>query len=186
MLLTQICETYKSSIVLVMLMFGLWLPLSSFAQQAEVKPVEPNEQSTSPSGDMTQSQMAVIIGQLAGEYEGTENNIQFVYNDVVMALISDKAMNRMRIIAPITEVDNLTDSHIKAAMVSNFHLALDARYAIGNGILYATYIHPLKELTKGQLESAVRQVSSLRLTFGSTYSSGELRYGGRNPQEQDI
>ena len=81
---------------------------------------------------------------------------------------------------------DLSDDHLRAAMVSNFHLALDARYAIGNGVLYATYIHPLRELTKDQLQSAVRQVSNLKTTFGSTYTSGELQYGGRNQQEQDI
>lgn len=135
---------------------------------------------------MTQSKMALIIAELVGEYQGTENNLQFVHNDVLMALISDAKNNRMRIIAPIIEVSDLSDDHLRAAMVSNFHLALDARYAIGNGVLYATYIHPLRELTKDQLQSAVRQVSNLKTTFGSTYTSGELQYGGRNQQEQDI
>ena len=137
-------------------------------------------------GGMTQSKMALIIAEMVGEYQGTENNLQFVHNEVVMALVSDAKNNRMRIIAPIMKVENLLDDHLKAAMVSNFHLALDARYAIGNGILYATYIHPLEELTEKQLQSAVRQVSNLKLTFGSTYTSGELQYGGRNQQEQDI
>lgn len=135
---------------------------------------------------MTQLKMAEIIAQVAGQYQGAKNNIQFVFNEVPMALISDARNNRMRIIAPITEVENLTPAHLKAAMVSNFHLALDARYAIAKGVLYATYIHPLKELTKQQLESAVSQVSTLRLTFGSTYTSGALTFGGENSSEEDI
>ena len=135
---------------------------------------------------MTQARMAEIVAKVAGEYEGSSNNIQFVFNEVPMALISDAASNRMRIIAPITEVNNLTDAHIKAAMVSNFHLALDARYAIGNGMMFAAYIHPMKELTDQQLENAISQVSTLRLTFGTKYTSGTLTFGGRNPEEQDI
>jgi len=162
----------RRAYIILVLMFSS-LPL--LAQTEE--PVE--------SG-MTQSKMALIIAELVGEYQGTENNLQFVHNDVLMALISDEKNNRMRIIAPIIEVSNLSDDHLRAAMVSNFHLALDARYAIGNGVLYATYIHPLRELTKDQLQSAVRQVSNLKTTFGSTYTSGELQYGGRNQQEQDI
>lgn len=139
-----------------------------------------------PSTAMTQADMEAIIAEFVGEYSGSGKNIQFTYNDVLMALISDADHNRMRIIAPITNVTELTDDHINGAMVANFHLALDARYAISNGVLYAAYIHPLKELTKQQLTSAVRQVASLKATFGSTYTSGELRYGGRNPEEQDI
>lgn len=135
---------------------------------------------------MTQARMAEIVAKVAGEYQGSYNNIQFVFNEVPMALISDAASNRMRIIAPVAEVSNLTDAHIKAAMVSNFHLALDARYAIGNGMMFAAYIHPMKELTDQQLESAISQVSTLRLTFGTKYTSGELTFGGRNPEEQDI
>lgn len=174
-------SVYKLFLIRSLLLISVCMPLSVMSQEPEGQdPV------LATSGAMTQDKMAIIIAELAGEYEGTLNSIQFVYNDVVMVLISDNEMNRMRIIAPITEVDNLTDSHLKAAMVSNYHLALDARYAIGNGVLYAAYIHPLKELTKEQLESAVRQVSSLRLSFGTTYSSGELTYGVRNPEEQDI
>ena len=52
---------------------------------------------------MTQSKMALIIAELVGEYQGTENNLQFVHNDVLMALISDAKNNRMRIIAPIID-----------------------------------------------------------------------------------
>ena len=135
---------------------------------------------------MTQARMAEIVAKVADEYQGSNNHIQFVFNEVPMALISDAASNRMRIIAPVAEVSNLTDAHIKAAMVSNFHLALDARYAIGNGMMFAAYIHPLKELTDQQFENAISQVSTLRLTFGTKYTSGELTFGGRNPEEQDI
>jgi len=179
MLLNRI---YKPAHAMLVLLLGLSVSVSTIAEEKKSEP----KRAEQAHSYMTQSQMAGIVGELAGEYEGTPNNIQFVYNEVVMALISNEEMNRMRIIAPITEVDNLSDDHIKAAMVSNFHLALDARYAIGNGVMYATYIHPLKELTKSQLESAIRQVSTLRLTFGTSYTSGELRYGGRNPREEDI
>jgi len=182
MLLNKLSQISK--ILLMSLLLSIAATLNVVAQEQDA----PSGQALDDPKVMTQEKMAEIIGGLVGEYEGTPNYIQFVYNEVVMALISDKERNRMRIIAPITNVDNLTDAHIKAAMVSNFHLALDARYAIGNGILYAAYIHPLQELTKDQLESAVRQVSSLRLTFGTGYTSGELRYGGAasNPEEEDI
>jgi len=135
---------------------------------------------------MTQERMAEIVAYVAGDLEGPINNIQFVFNEVPMALLSDAKNNRMRIIAPITQVENLTEAHLQATLVSNFHLALDARYAIGQGVLYAMYIHPLKELTDQQLESAISQVSTLRSTFGTNYTSGALTFGAQNPKEEDI
>jgi len=158
-------------------LFCFFLTTSGFAQEGAIKPKAPTQPAL--RVDMTQSQMVEIVAELVGEYEGAPNNLQFVYNKVPMALISDQDNNRMRLLAPIISVDDLSDDFLQAAMVSNFHLALDARYA-------ATYIHPLKELTKDQLQSAIRQVSSLRSTFGSTFTSGELLYGGRNPEEQEI
>lgn len=61
---------------------------------------------------------------------------------------------------------------------ANFHSALDARYATSDGVLYAAFIHPLSPLTEAEVRSAVAQVASLVRSFGTTYSSGELAYGG--------
>lgn len=160
------------------------ISLCSFSLFAQSEPL--NNEGIDSSEGMTQERMAEIINYVAGDIQGPINNIQFVFNEVPMALLSDPNNNRMRIIAPIVEVDKLTDTHLQAALVSNFHLALDARYAIAQGVLYAAYIHPLKELTEQQLESAVSQVSTLRLTFGTKYTSGALTFGGDNPKEEDI
>ena len=136
---------------------------------------------------MTQAEMATIIGDIAGEYEGSPSNIQFEINGAPMMLVSDTRANRMRLLAPIIAAEDMSQEHLVATMISNFHLALDARYAVGNGVLYSAFIHPLKELTREQLESAVRQVSNLRSTFGSSYSSGEMTFGAqRGEAEQEI
>ena len=87
----------------------------------------------------------------------------------------------MRLIATIAPVADLTAEHIARILEANFHTALDARYATSNGYLYAAFIHPLSPLTEGELGSAVAQVSNLARTFGTTYSSGELVYGGSKP-----
>ncbi len=33
-------------------------------------------------------------------------------------------------------------------MIANFHTALDARYAISDGVIYAAFIHPLSSLAR--------------------------------------
>lgn len=127
---------------------------------------------------MTQDQMERIVKQLADSAAGEKGVVEFVFQGMNMYLVSDASHDRMRIIAPIAEYSKLTQAQIKNAMESNFHSALDARYALSKDVLYAAYIHPLSKLDQSQIESAVTQVFNLRATFGGTYSSGVLSYKG--------
>jgi len=61
---------------------------------------------------------------------------------------------------------------------ANFHSALDARYAISGEWLYSIYLHPLESLSDGELRSAVSQVVMLVKTYGTTYSSAGIVFGG--------
>ena len=101
-------------------------------------------------------------------------------------MISDTAANRMRLASAVVNASDMSDEQIISSLVSNYHLALDARYAIGNGVLFSTYIHPMAELTKTQLLSAIRQVSTLNKTFGTSYTSGELSFAVQPPPEERI
>jgi len=135
------------------------------------------------SEEMTLKKMEAIVKSLASESEGENGQVKFSYQNVLMYLVSDPIMNRMRIIAPIAKYADLEKVHVDAVMISNFHLALDARYAVREGVLYSAYIHPLKELTEEQVVSALRQVSNLALTFGTQYSSGEMSFGVKRPEK---
>ena len=126
---------------------------------------------------MTQSHLEEHVRELATESDGQAGNLVFIYNSIQMQLISDVSHNRMRIVAPIGAVDDVDQEQLYAMMISNYHLALDARYAFGNGVLYSVYIHPLYELSEEQVHSAVRQVAGLVATFGKDYTSGELSFG---------
>lgn len=127
---------------------------------------------------MNQKKMEKIVKEKATSFQGEKGFVEFTYNNLKMYLISDVKHDRMRIITPVTEYGKISFSQLEKMMVSNFHLALDARYAMSEGVLYSAYIHPLSSLKKNQLESAVDQVSNLATSFGSTYSSGELQFGG--------
>lgn len=130
---------------------------------------------------MNQEKLEKIIKDKAGTSEGANGQVLFTYDEIPMALLSDTNYDRMRIIAPIVKQEEVTQEQMYAVLDANFHSALDARYATSNGILYATFIHPLSPLTQDQVESALRQVAALVHNFGTSYSSGELIYG----QEQE-
>lgn len=162
-------------------MINLIFVCNASAQSSE--PVEP-EKKIAREAPMTQSRLTEIVKNLVNETQGTGNVLVFAFDGISITMVSDSTANRMRLIAPVIEADKLTEQQVAATLVSNYHLALDARYAIGDGVLVSTFIHPLAELSQSQLLSAIRQVATLNKTFGTTYSSGELSYGAQQQEEE--
>lgn len=126
----------------------------------------------------SQSDLIGVLESLDPEARDGPGGFELTFAGVRMACISDPRFGRMRIIAPIVALAEVTATQHARILEANFHSALDARYATSQGVLYAAFIHPLPPLSEGEVRSAVRQVASLVLTFGSTYSSGELVYQG--------
>jgi len=129
-------------------------------------------------GAVTQDEMEKIVTDAVDVIESKKGYVVFEYKNVTMALISDVNHDRsMRIISPITKYSELTLEQISLIMESNFHKALDARYATSKDILYSAFIHPMSPLSKLELTNALDQVATLALTFGSSYTSGSLSFG---------
>ncbi len=123
---------------------------------------------------MTNIELGTIFKNTAKVIQDQMGNWEFEIDTTRFICLTDEHYNRMRIISPITESMNITQDQLLKCMEANFHTALDVKYAISNGILWAAFIHPLKELTQKQVIDAVGQVYSACKTFGSTYTSGDL------------
>lgn len=137
------------------------------------------------SQNMTNELLGEIITREADTLAGITGNWQFVYKETPMLCVTDASNNRMRIIAPITESKNLDEDLLLDSMTANFHSALDVKYAISRGVLWSAFVHPLKELTTEQIESAISQVYLAAKTFGTTFSSTELLFGGGTVEEEE-
>lgn len=127
---------------------------------------------------MTQARLVEVLRGLAPQVQGRANALSFEFSGVRIECISDAPNDRMRLVAVIAPVSKLTPEQIAHILEANFHSALDARYGTSDGYLFAAFIHPLSPLTEGEIHSAVTQVASLVRTFGTTYSSGALVFGG--------
>ena len=134
--------------------------------------------STNNASDMNQEEMEKIVRNSINTeiLEEEKGYILFKYLGVKMALLSDVDHNRMRIVAPITKYSSLAPNIKDSLMNSNFHSALDARYAVSEDALYACFIHPLSSLNEDDFNSALKQVCNLSSSFGKTYSSGQLEF----------
>ena len=149
---------------------------------AEPKADEKKEQAPKPpvyEGTMTLKQMGTIIKRLdTTAKEPRKGYWRFVIEKTPVVVITDAKHDRMRILVPIAQADKLSADQLTRMMQANFDTALDSRYAIAKGVLWATYIHPLRALHDRQFISAIGQTVNIAITFGTTYSSGQLSFRG--------
>jgi len=126
-----------------------------------------------------------IISQVSDTVQNNANRIQFLYKERLLMCIYDENANRMRIISPIIERDKIEEEELLNAMVANFHSALDVKYALSDEIIWSVFAHPLKELTEGQVLSAIDQVFLANATFGTIYSSTNLVFPGNSKKKEE-
>ncbi|MEM7212108.1 MAG: hypothetical protein AAF479_09465 [Pseudomonadota bacterium] len=103
--------------------------------------------------------------------------------EIPVLIVHDASMNRMRAMTAIRSIDAIAPAELLRMMQANFDSALDARYAVAQGRLWSVYIHPLAELDKDEFIEGLGQVVNLALTYGSTYTSGALTFGGGDSNE---
>ena len=162
----------------------LWPPVSAQTEQPRT-PDTQNQQPEAakpvkPEGSMTLARLGTLIRRLDGaaKSQADGRHWQFSINAVQVAVVSDPKYNRMRILIPLKPSGDMEAEELKRLTQANFDTALDVRYAIARNVLWAVYIHPLSELHDRQFIAAIGQTVNAATTYGTTYSSGLLTYGG--------
>ncbi|MEM7499385.1 MAG: hypothetical protein AAF371_15515 [Pseudomonadota bacterium] len=139
---------------------------------------------TRPGGEeaeaMTLDTIGTVVRRLDAEAQGSPDGrmLQFTIRETVLLFVSDPGHNRMRLMTPIRAAEGLTQEELLRIAQANFDSALDARYAVAQGTLWSVFIHPLKELGETQFIAAIGQVVNAATSYGTSYSSGLLSFGG--------
>ncbi len=102
---------------------------------------------------------------------------------VEVTIITDERADRMRIMAPVAEATKLPPELLMRMLQANFDSVLDARYAVAHGRVWSAFIHPLGSLTERDFLSGLAQTVNGVLTFGTSFSSGALIFGGGDSGE---
>lgn len=131
---------------------------------------------------MNNQRLDALIRHLDDKTEGQLGRWSFAIEGVGVQVVTDENANRMRIMSPILKTENLTAETLYRLMQANFDTTLDARYAIANGILWSTYIHPLQSLSDEEFLIGLGQTVNTVITYGSTYTSGLLSFQGGDSQ----
>ncbi|MFQ5848891.1 MAG: type III secretion system chaperone [Candidatus Methylomirabilales bacterium] len=127
---------------------------------------------------MDLSRLGRILKASVPEVNGRDGFWEMRIEGVNVTVIADETHNRMRVIAPAADAVQVNPAILGRMMEANFTSALDVRYGIFKGVVWAAFLHPLDSLTARELRSALNQVVTLVKTTGSTYSSSGLTFGG--------
>jgi hypothetical protein len=127
---------------------------------------------------MNNERLGALILRIDENAEGQPGFWRATVAGRAITVITDDNADRMRIISPVARADSLEHELMFRLLQANFDTALDARYSIAQNILWTLFLHPLGSLSDEQFLTAVGQVINLAATFGTTYSSGGLTFGG--------
>ncbi len=134
---------------------------------------------------MDNKRMKKIVEKESIRVEGEPGTWMAYFSDHILLVITDERNNRMRVFTPIVEEEAASAVQMSRMLKANFHSALDAKYSVYEGFIVSVFTHPLRELTEGQLLDAMSQVAKLAETFGTTYSSTDLIFGGEEEEEKE-
>ena len=154
------------------------LPTKPVVAKVEVQPKEKVQK----QAGMTLERMIEIVRSIDEKAEVSGNAMRITVAGVTVTIITDPKSNRMRAFVAIQTLDGVDQALLHRLMQANFDSALDARYAIAQEHILSVFIHPLKELTDEEFIVGVGQVINLVKTFGTSYTSGALIFGGGDSQ----
>ena len=127
---------------------------------------------------MNNARLDKLIRAVDENTEGRLGLWAFAVEGVSLQVITDEKADRIRILAPILKTENLDEAVLYRLLQANFDSTLDARYAIANGILWSTFIHPLASLDDESFLVSLGQTVNVAITYGASYSSGLLNFNG--------
>jgi hypothetical protein len=121
---------------------------------------------------MTPARLEAELRDHASELEIVDGQMRFTFGGVRMIAVYDLRFDRLRIMARVAEESALTIASARILLQANFATTYDGRYAIGDGMLYAVYLHPLSTLDPRELEDVLPQLARLVRNYGTSYSAG--------------
>lgn len=127
---------------------------------------------------MDNQKLGALLKELDPKVSGREGNWVITFKETSAQVVTDERADRMRVMIPIADASELEVAVLYRLLQANYESALDARYAIAQGLVWVAYIHPLSPLTESELVLALAQTYNAAATYGSSYSGGLFQFGG--------
>ena len=180
-------QSTSKTVLAGFLLSSAWMAapgLVATAQEAPPEPPATTAPEETPDAEEVQPTVAAasrfleIIAAIDENARLTGNGATFTIDETQLTLVFDVNAARMRLFSQIAPSDGLSGPQLHRLMQANFDTALDARYAVAQGQLWSTFIHRMTTLTQEDFVSALAQTVTLVKTYGTTFSSGAMSFGG--------
>lgn len=135
------------------------------------------------STKMTGAAMAELVKSFDPEAKAQGNVISFKLQEREIVIVFDEERGRMRALTPIAPAELMNEAILKRMAQANYDAVLDARYAIADKLVWSVFIHSLDTLQQEELISGIAQVVTAAETFGTTFTSGAMVFGGGDSNE---
>ena len=132
---------------------------------------------------MTPERLGELVKNVDGEAIQDGSSWFFHIEGLETIVVYDVAADRIRIMIPIGDAEDVDAERLLRLMQANFDSALDARYAVARGTLWGVFIHPLSTLTDEDFLLGLGQTANVVLTYGTTYSSGMFIFNSGDSAE---
>ena len=153
------------------------------AQQAGAETEAEAKTESAESTKMTGADMAELIKSFDPEAKAQGNVISFKLQEREIVIVFDEERGRMRALTPIAPAELMNEAILKRMAQANYDAVLDARYAIADKLVWSVFIHSLDTLQQEELISGIAQVVTAAETFGTTFTSGAMVFGGGDSNE---
>ena len=118
-----------------------------------------------------------VLEEVALDVGGAEGQFTARYRHTRIVVHANERHGRLRIMTPVLAESDLSAQELRILLSANYGRALDARYAIGDGVVWALFIRPLAGMDRRTFLDGADQVVNLKRNFGTSYRSTDLTFG---------
>ena len=152
-------------------------------QQAGAETEDEAKTESAKSTKMTGAAMTELVKSFDPEAQARGNVISFKLQEREVIIVFDEERARMRALTPIAPASLMNEAILMRMAQANYDAVLDARYAVADELVWSVFIHPLDTLQQEELISGLAQVVTAAETFGSSFTSGAMLFGGGDSNE---
>lgn len=118
-----------------------------------------------------------VLEEVAIDVGGADGQFTARYRNTRLVVYVNQTHGRLRIMTPVQAERDLTAQDLRILLNANYGRALDARYAIGDGVVWALFNRPLEGIDRATFLDGLDQVANLKKNFGTSYRSTNLTFG---------
>ncbi len=121
--------------------------------------------------------ISIILEEVAGDVSGEPGAWTATYRGSRIVVHAVDHHGRMRIMAPIASAADLDRAGLEVLLGANYGRALDAKFAIADGVVWSLFNRALEGLDRITFLDGIEQVVTLKENYGGSYRSTDLTFG---------